>query len=209
MSHKKGDNMEKKDLRVIKTEHALRDALLVLGNNKDFDEITIHEICEKALVRRSTFYRHYEDKFDFYQSTIIHLLNKYNDKNNENYNKHHPETFYAAMINDVLLFLDQNKYLAKSVIRSEIYGMISTIIYKQLYLIIENHLNREIQNGYVFNLDICLLAEFSAGGIMRIIFNWLQSGGKDVEKLSRSLEDMLNQFWEKMKYQKNFNTREG
>lgn len=209
MSHKEGENMEKKDLRVIKTEQALRDALLALGNNKDFDEITVHEICEKALVRRSTFYRHYEDKFDFYQSTIIHLLEVYNEKNNENYNKDHPETFYAAMINDVLLFLDQNKYLAKSVIRSEIYGVISTIIYKQLYLIIENHLNREIQNGYVFNQDICLLAEFSAGGIMRIIFNWLQSGGKDVEKLSRSLEDMLNQFWEKMKYQKNFNTREG
>ncbi len=199
---KEGIHMDKIDLRVIKTEQALRNALLELGNAKDFDSITINEICEKALVRRSTFYRHYEDKYDFYQCTIIHLLNIYNEKNDVHYNYHHPEKFYAAMIHDVLLFLDQNKSLAKSVIRSEIYGVISMIIYKQLYLIIESHLNREMENGYVFNQDINLLAEFSAGGIMRIIFNWLQAGGNNVDYLSSSLEEMLNQFWSKMRFQK-------
>ncbi|MBQ5152703.1 hypothetical protein D6861_005240 [Macrococcoides caseolyticum] len=126
----------------------------------------------------------------------------FNEKNDIHYNYHHPEKFYAAMIHDVLLFLDQNKSLAKSVIRSEIYGVISMIIYKKLYLIIESHLNLEMESGYVFNQDINLLAEFSDGGIMRIIFNWLQAGVNNVDYLSSSLEEMLNQFWSKMRFQK-------
>lgn len=203
MSHKEGAIMSNKDLRVIKTEQALRNALLELGNIKDFDEITINEVCTKAMVRRSTFYRHYEDKFHFYKSTIIYLLNSYNEKNNKNYNLDHPEAFYAAMINDVILFLEQNKNLAKSVIHSNIYGVVSTIIYQQLYSIIETHLSREKNNGFNFNQDINLLAEFSTGGIMRIIFNWLQSGANDAQNLSRSIENMLNQFWERMRTQKN------
>lgn len=101
---KEGVHMDKKDLRVIKTEQALRNALLELGNAKDFDSITINEICEKALVRRSTFYRHYEDKYDFYQCTIIHLLKIYNEKNDVHYNHYHPEKFYLYDSRCIIIF---------------------------------------------------------------------------------------------------------
>ena len=32
-------------------------------SHRSFEEITVKEICERAMVHRSTFYKHYEDKY--------------------------------------------------------------------------------------------------------------------------------------------------
>ena len=59
-----GDIMtNKNDLRVIKTNKALFNALLDLMKEKTFEEIKISDVCSKALINRSTFYAHYNDKY--------------------------------------------------------------------------------------------------------------------------------------------------
>ena len=52
----------KTDLRIIKTNNALFNALLELMKEKTFEEIKVSDVCSKALVNRSTFYAHYSDK---------------------------------------------------------------------------------------------------------------------------------------------------
>ena len=54
---------EKQDLRIIKTKKVLYMALVDLMREKTFEEIKVSEICARALVNRSTFYAHYEDKY--------------------------------------------------------------------------------------------------------------------------------------------------
>jgi AcrR family transcriptional regulator len=55
----------KEDLRVKKTKKALYDAFMTLLSEKQFEDITVNELCDAAGVRRATFYKHYSDKFDF------------------------------------------------------------------------------------------------------------------------------------------------
>lgn len=45
----------KTDLRIVKTNKALFNALLELMKEKTFEEIKISDVCTKALVNRSTF----------------------------------------------------------------------------------------------------------------------------------------------------------
>ena len=52
---------EKTDLRVIKTNKILFEALTTLMKEKTFEKIKISDICEVALINRSTFYAHYDD----------------------------------------------------------------------------------------------------------------------------------------------------
>ncbi|MCD8217664.1 MAG: TetR/AcrR family transcriptional regulator [Clostridiales bacterium] len=54
---------QKLDLRVIKTYHALTEALKDLLSKKPLNEITVNEICERAVIRRTTFYKHFRDKY--------------------------------------------------------------------------------------------------------------------------------------------------
>ena len=56
--------IKKNDLRVIKTKKILFDTLLKLMKQKNFEKIKISDICEEALINRSTFYAHYEDKYE-------------------------------------------------------------------------------------------------------------------------------------------------
>lgn len=58
------------DLRVIKTKKALNSTLLELLTIKNFSDITVNEICKKSLVHRTTFYKHFMDKFDLLQYAL-------------------------------------------------------------------------------------------------------------------------------------------
>lgn len=63
--------MEKlNDLRVIKTRQLLKDALLALIKETDFDRVTVKKLTERAQINRSTFYAHFYDKYDLLEKTI-------------------------------------------------------------------------------------------------------------------------------------------
>ena len=59
---------EKIDRRVRRTKQQLRSALTTLLLEKDFSDITVREISERADVNRGTFYSHYRDAFDLLTS---------------------------------------------------------------------------------------------------------------------------------------------
>jgi AcrR family transcriptional regulator len=54
---------EHADLRVRRTRKLLWEALLGEMSEHAFEEITVTDICERAMVHRTTFYKHYEDKY--------------------------------------------------------------------------------------------------------------------------------------------------
>lgn len=62
------------DLRVKKTRKIIFQALVTLLNGKPFEKITISEICVTAMVHRSTFYQHYEDKNHLLASGLYDLI---------------------------------------------------------------------------------------------------------------------------------------
>ena len=53
------------------------DALLLLLEKKDFEYITVKEICDKAGVNRSTFYLHYETMTDLLEETSQYVLKNF------------------------------------------------------------------------------------------------------------------------------------
>jgi AcrR family transcriptional regulator len=61
----------KDDLRVRRTRKLLQNAVIELTIEKGFQAITIQDITERAMVNRSTFYRHYLDKCDL----MTHYMN--------------------------------------------------------------------------------------------------------------------------------------
>src|SRR6478672_3616094 len=51
------------DLRVRRTRKLLWEALLAEMSARAFEDITVTDVCERAMVHRTTFYKHYEDKY--------------------------------------------------------------------------------------------------------------------------------------------------
>jgi len=69
------------NLRVRRMQKLLREALLDLIEERGFDALTVSEIIQRAMVSRTAFYRHYQDKYDLVEqifeeamSTLLHAV---------------------------------------------------------------------------------------------------------------------------------------
>ena len=91
--------MQKKTI----TKPLLRTAFISLLNEKNIEEITVQEIVEKAMINRSTFYLHYKDKYNLYDSIVTELLEDLSTTL-EQANQYS----FKTLLND---FYDQNKPL--------------------------------------------------------------------------------------------------
>jgi len=49
------------DLRIQKTLRNIREAFIELAKEMPIDNITVKELCERALINKTTFYSHYEN----------------------------------------------------------------------------------------------------------------------------------------------------
>lgn len=69
------------DIRIEKTERAIRNAFLELRAAKPLEKITVKELCSLACINKSTFYSHYEDIYALSQmlesetiTTVIKII---------------------------------------------------------------------------------------------------------------------------------------
>lgn len=72
------------DRRIRKTEQALQYAFIHLVLEKDFSQITVKELCERADINKSTFYLHYRDLYDLASrikqqllDDVYHIIEEY------------------------------------------------------------------------------------------------------------------------------------
>src|ERR1700730_9494733 len=74
---KRGDRqLAKVDRRILKTQEALKKAVIELMSEKNFDDITIQDLSDRANVSRGTIYLHYLDKFDLLDKLIEEHINE-------------------------------------------------------------------------------------------------------------------------------------
>lgn len=71
--HKDG----KEDLRQRRSRQHLTGALLTLMEERPYGEITVVDICQRAMVHRTTFYAHFEDKNDLFQYVLRNMMDRF------------------------------------------------------------------------------------------------------------------------------------
>ncbi len=72
--------MNKSESKYYNTACLMDEAFILLLDKKDYEYITVKEICEKAGVNRSTFYLHYETINDLLEESAEFLLRGFTEK---------------------------------------------------------------------------------------------------------------------------------
>jgi len=167
--------MKKEDLRITKTKRDLRLALIYLLKDVPFEKVTIGDICEKAMVNRMTFYKHFKDKYDLLDHAIDSLLGQIIQK-------------VAQQIMPVDSFDDFVEFcvlLARTIIEEssarkdifpELYRSDSGIVYDVLTRTMHHYISLLVQEvGKYKKLKHSLqtTTEFLSGGIIHLICYWL------------------------------------
>lgn len=180
--------MEKKlDLRVIKTRGALTKSLYDLMCEKNFADITVTELCERAMVRKATFYKHFGDKSEL----LIYMIREMQFNASENdqikYDPKKPESYYAGIFAYFIDFIDDNRAFIDNVLKSGSILYVRDILEEQIRIDIDDRLKKEGRHD--LREAHSMLSSIYAGAIVGCGIWWVGDGGKT------NKQEMLSRFY--------------
>ncbi len=175
---------KKKDLRIIKTQNLLFTSLIKLMKDKSFEEIKVADICNEAYINRSTFYSHYNDKYELLVDFINELKNNLLSSLEKNENIVNTKDYYIEMIHLLLEHIESKKDIYFSILKSNRSSILIDIIIEVAVKDINKRI--EISNIHKGNVPTDILVKFYLGAVTSIIIEWLESKNKYTKK------DILN-----------------
>ena len=173
--------MNKSESKYFNTAQLMDEALIALLKKKNFEFITVKEICEKAGVNRSTFYLHYENLGDLLAETT-EMINK---RFQEGYKKTFIDVSMGS-VDDVFLitpeyikpylnFVKENKELFKLIHeKPQIFN--NQRAFERLYSELFSHILDkfgvdEKEKPYIF--------AFYTQGVLAVVMKWVNQGCKE------------------------------
>ena len=158
---------EKTDLRIVKTKKILFNSLLNLMKIKNFEKIKISDICEEALVNRSTFYAHYDDKYelliDLFEERKLSLLKVFEDNENKAFSKEYLMELLSILIDHI----EENKEIYSAILANNRNGILIDFLIDAIEKDVSEKLkgNSEIESS---DLPLDIIVKFYAGGLINI-----------------------------------------
>lgn len=163
------------DRRNIKTKNSIRKVFLSQLKYKNLNQITVTKIANLANIGRGTFYLHYLDVADLYNSIVNELFSEFEKFFDNAFPTTNPDNLKKLM-EEIIGYISENKQLFLILLRLE--GSEKTIS-KLKKLFNQKVLQETIK---IFqdkdNNDEYLIAEttFIISGIVGLIDKWLSEG---------------------------------
>ncbi len=181
-----------KDVRVIRSRRDLANALEELLQEKNYDDITIKEIADKAMVSKLTFYNNFLDKKDLLKFLYTRYLNEIYSlipKVDENLTN---EELYKKVLTIVIHYIYQSPLKFKKMIQNDssrtMYWIFSSFIQ-------ENTIKySKYFSGFIKeNIPIEIIAYSFAGSCTSLLYNMFLN---DDNKYKYSEDTMVNYIYE-------------
>lgn len=163
---------KKTDLRIIKTKNLLYSTLIALLKDYTFEEIKVSDICNKALINRSTFYAHYSDKYELLSSCIQDIKEELASKLRSNTNISNTKEYYMEMLDLFLTHIDENRELFSSIIINNKNSVIMDIFYATINADLTKRLKEE-DKRYESIVPEEIITNFYVGAVVNVSMKWL------------------------------------
>ena len=189
--------MNKNESKYFNTAKKMNDALIALLETKEYEYITIKEICHIANVNRSTFYLHYSNMNDLLEETIESLNLSFNShfksKENESTIISKENIEDLLLINDdhlipYLNFIKENKNIYK-VLKNhpQLFNANKTYdqMFRKLFVPIMNRFGID-EKWHKYLMD------FYISGLTSIVFDWVYDDCKiPVQEVSDFIKGLI------------------
>ena len=187
---------QKTDLRIQKTYRALTVTFFQMLQEMRFEDIRISELCERAMIRKSTFYKHFGDKYELLAFIVRQEQEKFNAQLSQMRNSEDRVDYYIQLISTVLDSLGANSTLVQSTIQSNSFPLILSILSDQIMLDIRERIREDAQSGEKLPATPEIMAAFFVGGVKECVRCWIKKGKAiDAPELKAQLMEILKQFY--------------
>lgn len=163
----------KQDRRIRRTQKLLKDSLIELMQEKEFKNISVKDITDRADLNRGTFYLHYNDTYHLLQQMQEDVLNDFQDMINC-YGHAFKGGTLLPVLNPVIDYIVANAAVCRIMFEN---NASSDFADKFHHLIHENGrlIIREMYPDADETISVCFF-EFVTYGLIGMLKQWIHTG---------------------------------
>ena len=176
----------KEDLRQRRTKKLLTEALLSLMEEQPFSEISVVDICQRAMVHRTTFYAHFEDKYALLRYAVARLYRAFESTAEDL--RANPRSYFLSVFQSALSFVRTHNGLYRSAVSS------GSVDIQTLEDLVAEQLLSRFPADETNPARAEITAHFYAGGFLAIVRWWLEQGTDLPEEALLQLMDQAGLF---------------
>lgn len=173
-----GENQKREDRRVRRTRAGIRRAFLELLDEKDYGQITVTELSERADINRKTFYAYYSGMEDLLRDLEKDLLADYGEicAGTDFFIPEFDGRIFFSRISQII---DANLEVLK---RLGELGVLPDLMVRIKDMTIERFLEKNTSGADQTDTRIVLAAEFIATGALAMFSRWAVDQGMDLDE---------------------------
>jgi len=162
--------MTKTDLRIIKTKKNLYEGLLSIMREKTFEEIKVSDICQVSLVNRSTFYDHFTDKYELFDSLIKDLENELTQKLKSNQFCENSKEYYMNMIKLFFDHVSEHISTYSAILIKNSNSIIMDMVYNTIINDVKNHISNNTND-----IPADIVSKFYVSAVTRVCLDHIRN----------------------------------
>lgn len=164
------------DARIRRTKESLTRTFGELMSEELFENITINEICERAGIRRATFYKHFCDKYDFLAYYIRSLRHEFAKENSAVTMPDSTTRYFTEYAREFINFLDANEDFVNNILASSVSANIISVIVQENLNDTAKMLQESTKLGLKLPASVDTVANMLTGGVATTILSWWAKG---------------------------------
>ncbi len=167
------------DLRIKKTYRALFEAFTELLEEYRFEDLTVAMLCERAMIRRTTFYKHFRDKNDYFAFYIDELMSGLPQKRADKGGATPADDVRMLrheVFDDAMNLILAHERLMDNILASSMSGTLTAMICDRIARSIRERVMSTLDDDALAPVSLETTSEFIAGGIIRLFTMWWESG---------------------------------
>lgn len=183
----------KEDLRITRTYLLLHNAFTEMLTEKAFEDISVKDLCERAMIRRTTFYKHFADKYEYLHFYLREIRDEFRCKS-ESLSDETTKAYVLRMTKKLIEFLNEHENMVNRILNSNMLVVFLDSLAKQIITDLSQILEKDAKTRPL-PVPAEILASFVTGGLLQTLLWWFDR--KEIvseEKLFQAISSLFNAF---------------
>ncbi|WP_313800009.1 TetR/AcrR family transcriptional regulator [Cytobacillus sp.] len=171
---------QRKDPRAVRTQSLLKRAFIELMEEREFEQITVADISERATVKRATFYLHYKDKTDLMNHCIDETLHDLHEKvskqvsfiNNFDFLEDQPHPSFVQLFHQI----GENYSFYRALLVTNRIPSLTSGLLAFIHEFVSDGINQIEPNDHNLTANRELIIKYVESAFLEVIIWWIEKG---------------------------------
>lgn len=173
-------NKDHVDLRIQKTRQLLHHAFTELMEERGFEGFTVGELCDRAMIRRATFYKHFPDKYEYFTFYMTEIVSSFHGQLKPGMEAQDVNAYALELCRELIRFVKAHSRFIEKAMVATVAPTTLTVLLDLLHREVKHALENAGNTGLTQD-QLEGQALFFTGGVLSMLFRYLQTG-RDIDE---------------------------